>query len=321
MTRLADALERANARRIEPVAVADHAPIVAHPSAAHPAPAVLPSPAAHPPLTLVTPDSDVRLSSGASLIRMPNRTDTPGLWRDDPELIGKLVGTDGFGHAALEQYRKLAATLHQAQVERGVKVVMTTSALPSEGKSLSAVNTALTLSESYQRRVLLIDADLRRPTIQRLFGLPANSGLIEGLRAEQEYPMTPVQMTERLWVLPAGRPDPDPISALTSQRMKRVLAHAAGLFEWVIVDTPPLGLLPDASLLADFVDGVLLVVRCGKAPFNLVKRTVDGVNRERIIGVIMNAVDLAHDRNAGGYYEYYGYGYHGTPVSKQGRKK
>jgi capsular exopolysaccharide synthesis family protein len=303
MTRLADALERANQRRGESLVAP--AGIAVQPA---------------PVLTLVTAEPEARMPVGASLITVPTGQDLPSEWRNDPELVGKLVGTEGFGHAALEQYRKLAATLHHAQVDRGLKVVMTTSALPSEGKSLSAVNMALTLSESYQKRVLLVDADLRRPTIQRMFGLPSNNGLIEGLRSVQEHPMAVSQITERLFVLPAGRPDPDPIGALTSLRMKRVLAHAAGLFDWVMVDTPPLGLLPDASLVADFVDGVLLVVRCGKAPFSLVKRTVDGVGRDRIIGVIMNAVDTAHDRNAGGYYEYYGAGYHGTPGGKQSGK-
>jgi protein-tyrosine kinase len=304
MTRLADALERASKRRPEAQAVPSQM-----------------TGANGPALSLVSAEPETRMPMGASLIAMPPESDLPTAWRDDPDLVGKLVGTEGFGHAALEQYRKLAATLHHAQKERGVKVVMTTSALPAEGKSLSAVNIALTLSESYQRRVLLIDADLRRPTVQRMFGLPSSNGLIEGLRSEQEHPMTVTQMTERLFILPAGRPDPDPIGALTSLRMKRVLAHAAGMFDWVIVDTPPLGLLPDASLVADFVDGVLLVVRCGKAPFNLVKRTVDAVNRDRIIGVIMNAVNLAHDRNAGGYYEYYGSDYHGTPATSQRTRK
>jgi capsular exopolysaccharide synthesis family protein len=214
-------------------------------------------------------------------------------------LIGKLVGTDDFSSGAREQYRKLAALLHHGQVERGLKVVMTSSALPGEGKSLTAVNLALTLSESYQRKVLLIDADLRRPTIQRIFGIPPVAGLNEILKSNEDTQMTVTQITERLFVLPAGRPDSDPISGLTSQRMQRVLADAAQLFDWVLVDTPPLGLLPDAGLLTSFVGGVLLVVRCGKAPYSLVRRTVDAVTRERILGVIMNAVDLAHDRNAG----------------------
>jgi capsular exopolysaccharide synthesis family protein len=305
MTRLADALERANARA------------AAAPAAAVPAVPLYAPPA--PPLTLVNgaaAEPDTRAAGGTPLIALPNRPNGPAAWRTDPELIGKLVGTDDFSSGAREQYRKLAALLHHAQVERGLKVVMTSSALPGEGKSLTAVNTALTLSESYQRRVLLIDADLRRPTIQRLFGIPPIAGLNEALKAPEDTTMTVTQITERLFVLPAGRPDADPIGGLTSPRMQRVLAHASSLFDWVIVDTPPLGLLPDASLLTNWVGGVLLVVRCGKAPFQLVKRTVEAVTRERIIGVIMNAVDLAHDRNAGGYYEYYGYGYGGTADKK-----
>ena len=310
MTRLADALERANSRAggsapARPAGPAAHAPLA-------------PAPASAPALALVNaaPENDPRLTEGPSLLALPRRPNGPAGWRTDPELIGKLVGTDDFSSGAREQYRKLAALLHHGQVERGLKVVMTSSALPGEGKSLTAVNTALTLSESYQRKVLLIDADLRRPTIQRIFGIPPVAGLNEILKSNEDTQMTVTQITERLFVLPAGRPDSDPISGLTSQRMQRVLAHAAQLFDWVLVDTPPLGLLPDAGLLTSFVGGVLLVVRCGKAPYSLVRRTVDAVTRERILGVIMNAVDLAHDRNAGGYYEYYGYGYGGTPDKK-----
>jgi len=191
---------------------------------------------------------------------------------------------------------------------------MTSSALPGEGKSLTAVNLALTLSESYHRRVLLIDADLRRPTVQRIFGIPPITGLNEGLKASEDRPMALTPVSERLFVLPAGRPEADPMSGLTSERMRRLITQAASSFEWVIVDSPPVGLLPDASLLSAFVDGVLLVVRAGKAPFSLVKRTVDSITHERILGVVMNAIDLAHDRNAGGYYEYYGAGYSGTPT-------
>ena len=300
MTRLADALQRANARTPT---------IAAGPAAS---PSAMPAPA----LTLVTEEPEARLPQGTPLLTLPKRPNGPTVWRTDPELIGKLVGTEDFPSGAREQYRKLAALLHHAQVERDLKVVLTSSALPGEGKSLTAVNTALTLSESLQRRVLLIDADLRRPTIQRIFGIPPVGGLNEVLKAQQDQPTTVGQLTERLFVLPAGRPDADPLGGLTSPRMERVLAQASAMFDWVIVDSPPIGLLPDAGLLTKWVGGVLLVVRSGKAPFQLVKRTVEAVGRDRIIGVIMNAVDLAHDRNAGGYYEYYGYGYGGTAEKK-----
>jgi protein-tyrosine kinase len=253
---------------------------------------------------------------GGGLLASPSTDDILTTWRTDPELVGKLVTTDGFSGAAQEQYRKLAAILHHAQTERGVKVIMTSSALPGEGKSLTAVNLALTLAESYQRRVLLIDADLRRPTVQRIFGIPPIAGLNDGLKAKEDRPMALTAVSERLFVLPAGRPEADPMSGLTSDRMRRLIVQASGAFEWVIVDSPPVGLLPDASLLSAIVDGVLLVVRAGKAPFSLVKRTVESISHERILGVVMNAIDIAHDRNAGGYYEYYGGGYYGAPNTK-----
>ena len=325
MTRLADALQRANERN--EMAAAPRVPVPAASAAPAPVRVAIPAPAP-PPVRASVPTAAAadsrpipvpsrRVETGAvavggtSLIARPTR-DILTTWRTDPELVGKIVGTDGFSGAAQEQYRKLAAILHHAQTERGLKVIMTSSALPGEGKSLTAVNLALTLSESYHRRVLLIDADLRRPTVQRIFGIPPISGLNEGLKASEDKPMALTPVCERLFVLPAGRPEADPMSGLTSERMRRLITQAAASFDWVIVDSPPVGLLPDASLLSAFVDGVLLVVRAGKAPFSLVKRTVDSISHERILGVVMNAIDLAHDRNAGGYYEYYGAGYSGT---------
>jgi protein-tyrosine kinase len=349
MTRLADALQRAN-QRTEPapppavvaaptsVAPAPEAPPPLPPAPAPPsnrppinhaaaraavasaakaisrAPASSPRRAdAHPALR--RPDPPPVRTGGTSLIAAPS-TDVLTAWRSDPDLVGKLVGTEGFSGAAQEQYRKLAAILHHAQGDRGVKVIMTSSALPGEGKSLTAVNLALTLSESYHRRVLLIDADLRRPTVQRLFAIPPIGGLNDGLKGAEDRPMALTTVGERLFVLPAGRPEADPMSGLTSDRMRRLIAQAASSFDWVIVDSPPVGLLPDASLLSAIVDGVLLVVRAGKAPFSLVKRTVESISHERILGVVMNAIDVAHDRNAGGYYEYYGGGTYGAPNTK-----
>lgn len=295
MARLADALQRANRARSEndtprPVAPAD-------------TPVLVTRPRPHD-----TPAAPAR----SSLLSLPDGAPLLPNWRRDPELVGKMVGTEDVSSGALEQYRKLAATLHHAQEERNIQVVMATSSLPGEGKSLTVSNLALTLSESYQRRVLLIDADLRRPTVQRLFGVATIDGLDEGLKREVERPMPLTRLSDRLWVLPAGRPDPDPLSGLTSERMRRLIAEARTKFDWVLIDTPPVSLLPDANLITANVDGVLLVVRAGKAPFQLVKRTVDTIGHEHILGVVMNAVDFRHDRNAGGYYEYYGYGYYGA---------
>ena len=101
-----------------------------------------------------------------------------------------------------EQFRRLAATLHHAQLVNGLKVVMVTSARPGDGKSLTAANLALTLSESYRREVLLIDADLRRPSLHDVFGVPNVAGLNDGLLLEDDERLAAVKITSTLTLLP-----------------------------------------------------------------------------------------------------------------------
>jgi len=215
----------------------------------------------------------------------------------------KLVLGRNIPAAAVEQYRKLAAGLHQAQVQHGTKVVMMASTLAGEGKTLTATNLALTLSESYRRRVALIDADLRRPTVHDMFGLPNVSGLNDVLSARGDASCEIFDVSPFLSVLTAGRPNPDPISGLTSDRMRRLVASAAEEFEWVILDTPPVGLLPDAGLLAGMVDTVVLIVAAGRTQYRMVHRTVEAIGRERIFGVVLNRA--ASDPLWGGYGSYY----------------
>ena len=222
-----------------------------------------------------------------------------------PDVASKVVVGSEIPPLSVEQYRRLAAYLHHAQADRGLKVVMVASALPGEGKTLTASNLALTLSESYQRRVLLVDADLRRPSIHQVFSLPNMSGLTDGLRAVEPRKLTVVEVSPQLSVLPAGRPDPDPMSVLTSERMQQVLDEARDRFDWVIVDTPPVGLLPDAHLLAAMVDGTLLVVRAGATPARAVTQATHVIGRERLLGVVLNRVDEASLSHGGYYYSYY----------------
>jgi capsular exopolysaccharide synthesis family protein len=190
-----------------------------------------------------------------------------------------------------EQFRRLAATLHHAQLVNGLKVVMVTSARPGDGKSLTAANLALTLSESYRREVLLIDADLRRPSLHEVFGVPNVAGLSDGLLLQEDQRLAAVKITSTLTLLPAGRPVQDPMSGLTSPRMRKILEEAAARFEWVILDTVPVGLLADASILAGMVDGALLVVRAGQTPHGALTKAVDVLTREKIIGVVLNGTE------------------------------
>jgi protein-tyrosine kinase len=203
-----------------------------------------------------------------------------------------------------EQYRRLAAGLHQAQAASAIKVVMVSSAVPGEGKTLTVSNLALTLSESYHRRVLVIDADLRRPSLHRLFKVPGSPGLTESLLATDDRPLHPHQISPNLSLLPAGAPSGDPMAALTSARMRHILDDAREAFDWVIVDTPPIGLLPDASLVAANVDATLFVIKAGETPFELVKRAVDIVGADRLLGVVLNRAMPDPQRYGYGYAQY-----------------
>jgi len=214
----------------------------------------------------------------------------------------RLVVGDDPDPALVEQYRHLAAVLHHAQSESGCRSVMVTSALPSEGKTLTATNLALTLSESYQRRVLLIDADLRRPRINEMFGLAVGQGLTDCLNNPRGGRLPVHQITPTLWVLTAGRATADPMSTLVSGAMKHLLADARQAFDWVVVDTPPIAILPDANLLASMIDTALLVVSAHSTPYPMVQRAAQAIGPSRILGVVLNRAEKSGMPSGYGYY-------------------
>jgi len=225
--------------------------------------------------------------------------------RLDVEATRRLVVSDQAPPLLIEQYRSLAATLLAAPGERPPRSLIVTSASPGDGKSHVAVNLALTLARSYGRQVLLIDADLRRPVLNRMVGAPNHRGLTEALEAEADERLATVPIEEGLTLLPAGRPATNHLAGLASERMKRIVDEAAARFDWVIVDTPPVGILADGRLVADMVDGVLLVVRAGETPFPDLEAAVDVIGRERILGMVLNAVDPAEIRGREYYHRYY----------------
>jgi protein-tyrosine kinase len=205
--------------------------------------------------------------------------------------VERLVVSSELEPMAVEQYRRLAAILHQAQTTRDVKVVMIASAEPSEGKTLTAANLALTLSESYKRRVLLVDADLRSPALGVMFQVPFSAGLSESLRSDDERPLHVVNLSPALALLPGGGADADPMAGLTSGRMQQIIQEAAASFDWVILDTPPIGLMSDAHLLAAMVDVAVLVIGAGSAGCAAVQHAIESIGREKIVGAVLNRAE------------------------------
>ena len=245
------------------------------------------------------------------------RIATAGATRqENADLQARLV-TSTSSTVSLEQYRRLAAGLLDWQVESQSKTIMITSALPHEGKTLTVVNLALTLSESYARRVLVIDADLRAPGVHTLLGIPNDRGLSEALGADR-YELRYAEVSSQLSVMTAGRPGEAPLAGLTSSRMREVLEDCAARFDWVLIDTPPVGVLPDAQVLVRLVGGILLVIAAGSTPAAAVERAIaEFGGPEAIIGTVLNRVDEQTIPEA----VYYGrYGYVGRDLGLRGTR-
>jgi protein-tyrosine kinase len=231
------------------------------------------------------------------------------------QVAEKMVTDPRMPGVSREQYRRVAAVLHDSQAANRTQVVMVASAVAGEGKTLTAANVALTLSTSYRKRVLLIDGDLRRPALHQVFRIETSCGLADGLDSSGDSKIVVRQLTPTLSLLPAGRPTSDPMAGLISERMRRLVDEAREIFDWIIIDTPPLMLLPDANLLASIVDTALLVVRAESTPHAMVNRAKDTIGRARIIGVVLNNASVGPH----GGYEYSDYYYVGPSNSLVGR--
>jgi len=285
------------------------------PALRHAVPASLPAP--------VDADHDAAVAADVTAIKRAH-ADQWVSFQFGRQALGKLIVGPEVDGGLVEQYRRLGAALHHHQLQTGCKTLMVTSAVPSEGKTLTATNLALTLSHSYQRRVLLIDADLRKPSVHDIFRLPHTVGLSESLRRAAGEKIRSHALTPTFSILTAGRPDSDPMAGLVSDTMNQILIEAAAQFDWVIVDTPPVALLPDANLLAAMIDTALLVVGANSTPYPLVRRALEAVGEQRILGVVLNRLrepELAVGYSYYGYGKYgYGYGYgYGQGLRKRGR--
>lgn len=207
-----------------------------------------------------------------------------------------------------EAFRTLRTNLEFASVDKPIKTLLIVSVQPAEGKSTTAVNLAITLAQG-GKKVLLIDADLRRPRIHRYLGMPNRVGLSDLFRdrVPLEDVMRPWKDTSLLVVTSGGVP-PNPADLLASHRMADILKSASALVDIVVVDAPPF-LVADASILASRVDGVLLVMRPGKTPMDGAVSTLEQLKRAgaNLLGVSMNRIPRNRPNYYGGYRYYSGY--------------
>jgi len=207
----------------------------------------------------------------------------------DPRYEDKLVGSSSITPIVAERYRQLAATLYHDGRSSGARVIMITSALPGEGKTLLASNLALTLSSSYRSRVLLIDGDLRRPSLHSAFGVPVSPGVSDCFADGENRPVPIVQVSPTLSLVVAGQAQVDPMRIVAGTAFQRFIREDTPDYDWVILDTPPVALLTDANIMSSSVDRIILVVKASTTPYDAIQKAIDNVGRERIIGVVLNA--------------------------------
>jgi len=213
--------------------------------------------------------------------------------------------------------------LYQMRSTQPLKTLLVTSSVPAEGKTFVTNNLAQSIVRQPDRRVLIIDADLRCSRLHVPLGAPASPGLTEYLKGEaDEYAIVQNGLDGNLCFIPGGIESSHPSELLSNGRLKSLLARMSPVFDWIILDSPPLLPVADSSFLADLVDGVLLVVRAGQTPMATAQRSCQELQGRNVVGVVLNAVDPAHAY--GSYYtSAYGYGYgygYGTSSQTKGER-
>jgi capsular exopolysaccharide synthesis family protein len=190
---------------------------------------------------------------------------------------------------AAEKFRFLGISLQNLRRERPLKKVLITSTIPQEGKSTVSANLACTLARRTQQRTLLLEGDVRRPSLSQLFGLGRVSGICECLQGDQSL-LASVYHLEGpgFWFLPAGSAPKHPLELMQSGRLSAAMDQLAAWFDWIIIDSPPVMPLADTSLWMRLADGILVVVRQGITEKGHLKSGLDVLERGKIIGAVLN---------------------------------
>jgi capsular exopolysaccharide synthesis family protein len=182
--------------------------------------------------------------------------------------------------------------LYKIATTQKLKRVLITSGVASEGKTLVASNLAQSIAQQPERQVLLIDADLRSSQLHVIFGTHGRPGLSDYLRRDaDEYAVFQKGMSKNLFLIPGGSLVANPSELLSSERMKHLLNVVSPAFDWIILDSPPTLPIHDASILAELVDGVLLVIRAGSTHAEIVERTASKFEGKNLLGAVLNQVE------------------------------
>jgi capsular exopolysaccharide synthesis family protein len=233
----------------------------------------------------------------------------------------------------IEQFRGLRSQFYEFRDQGPLKTILISSGMPSEGKTFVAANLAMSLARNQNSKVLIIDADLRRPGLNRILGVPNNIGLTDYLAgtAEAQDILQRNQNTRivesgfvrnipNLMYIPAGKGGDNSSELVANHRIEELIATLSPHFDWILIDSPPVLAFADAIDLSRAADAVLLVVRSASTPYDVAQRAQAAFSNSRILGFVLNAVKNA-PRNSSYYYGYHYYGKLEPGIGSKERKR
>ena len=233
--------------------------------------------------------------------------------------------------ASVEQFRSLRSRVQQARYEAPLKTILISSGRRAEGKTFVATNLAMSLARNSTNHILLIDGDLRRPTIHSLLGAPNTPGLSEYLagtaelndimqrdRGPRTIESTAARSLSNLTFIPAGKCSDNSSELVANHRIEKLISTLSPHFDWILIDSPPVLVVTDAVELARAADAVLLVARAASTPFDLAQHAQAAFGNSRILGFVLN--DVKDTPSTGPYY-YYGVGEEAGEGASRGKDK
>jgi protein-tyrosine kinase len=261
-------------------------------------------PVGAPARPAAAPEAAARLTPSQDLQSTdePEKKALPDAAKIEPDLVS-LANPDG---PEAELFKLLRTRILFPPSGRPPRTILVTSAVAEEGKTFVAANLAVNIAKNVDEHVLLVDCDLRKPSIHAKFGFNRVKGLSEYLTAGLELASLLLKTgVGKLTLLTSGAPPPNPSELITSSKMAALIEELKARYDdrYIIIDSPPLMMAPETSAIAKWVDGILLVVKYG-TPMDLVEDLVSHLDREKIIGVVMNKINQREFRSYS-YKKYY----------------
>lgn len=235
---------------------------------------------------------------------------------EDMVMDDKLVSFFAPSSLITEQFRRLRTHIIKANMPAAHKTIMVTSAMPGEGKSLVSINLAVIIALELHSHALLVDCDLRNPSVSRLFGLHEEKGLSNYLTGESEIPDLLIKTAvDKLAIIPGGPLQENPVELIGSEKMKNLIKELKARYDdrYIIMDTSPILATTEPAVLNQMADGIIVVIKSGDTARETIEQAIKLLDKNKIIGVVLNNIEFKTkaliQKHFGAKYQYYDYRY------------